>query len=158
MLIRGKESLEAIIYAAAGVDCEGSITLMRNVSKRGYHTSGIFVAVANVDKRFIYFYTDNFGGHVLMEHPTKLAKKDIYRWKIYGHNAAEFLKLIKPYLKIKEDRASLAIWFDENKTSLTYDQRDAIWLQMKALNKGLPPAETKREDVGTNSRSDSPTL
>jgi hypothetical protein len=158
MLIRGKESLEAIIYAAAGVDCEGSITLMRNVNKRGYHTSGIFVAVANVDKRFIDFYTENFGGHVLIEQPKKLSRQQIYRWKIYGHNAAEFLRLIKPYLKIKEDRANLAIWFDENKTSLSYKERDNIWLLMKDLNKGLPPAETKREEAGTNLLSDSPTL
>jgi len=158
MLIRGKASIEALIYAAAAVDCEGSITLMRHVSSKGYHSSGIVVSVANINGDFIKFFVDSFGGKVLEEAPVKLSKRVIYRWKVYFHGAAEFLTLIRPYMRIKGRQADLAIWFMAHKKDLTYQQRDECWIEMKALNKGEPPAETKRIEAGSNLSSDSPIL
>jgi hypothetical protein len=130
---------------------------MRHVSRKGYHSSGIFVAVANVNKNFIDFFTETFGGNVLKEEPKKLAKQLIYRWKIYGYAASEFLEAIRPYLRIKSKQAELAMWFVKNKKDLDYAHRDEIWQEMKALNRGQSPAETKRIEMGSNPLSDSPT-
>lgn len=159
MPIRGKESTEALVYAACAVDCEGSITLMRHVSRKGYHSSGIFVSIANVNRQFIDFFRATFGGSVLEESPKKLSKQLIYRWKIYGYAASEFLAQIRPYLLIKFKQADLAMWFVRTKKDLTYAQRDDAWREMKQLNNGSkPPAETKRVEAGSNLLSDSPTL
>jgi hypothetical protein len=131
---------------------------MRHVSRKGYHSCGIFISIANVNKHFINFFTETFGGSVLEETPKKLSRQLIYRWKIYGYQAAEFLEAIRPYLKIKRKQADLAIWFVTAKKDLTYAQRDEIWQEMKALNRGESPAETKRIETGSNPLSDSPTL
>lgn len=158
-LIRGKASTESLIYAAACFDCEGSVTLSRNVRNNGWHTTAIFLCIANIDWNFISFFVDTFGGNVVTEAPVKLSKRTIYRWKLYVRDARDFLEMVLPYLKIKQERAKFAIWFVDNKHLLTVKQRDECWQQMKAMNRGeLLPAETNRKDVGPNLRSDSPIL
>lgn len=158
-LIRGKASTESLVYAAACFDCEGSVTLSRNVTNRGFHSTSIFLSIANIDMNFINFFVTEFGGSVVTEAPVKLSKRTIYRWKLYVKDARDFLEMILPYLKIKQDRARFAMWFVDNKHTLSNADRDACWQKMKAMNRGeSPPAETNRKDVGTNQRSDSPIL
>lgn len=158
-LIRGKASTESLVYAAACFDCEGSVTLSRNVRDNGWHQTSIFTCIANIDLNFINFFVKEFGGNVVTEAPVKLAKRTIYRWKLYVKDARDFLEMVLPYLKIKQDRARFAMWFVDNKHKLTNAERDVCWQKMKAMNRGEPlPAETNRKDVGPNLRSDSPIL
>lgn len=158
MLIRGKAEKEDLIYAACSLDCEGSITLCSLLNKRGWHSSSIYVSIANTDKKLIDFLSNVFGGSVYTESPKKLSKKLIYRWKLVSNQAAGFLQLVRPYMKLKGAQAELAIEFMRIKNTIPHSDKDAYAIRMRALNKGEPPAETKRENAEYNLQSDSPTL
>jgi hypothetical protein len=151
--------LGTLNYAACGLDCEGSITISHSYTKQGWLAMHLIVAVANIDRSFVEFYQNNFGGRIYSEEPKKLSKRLIYRWKVNSNEALKFLETVRPYLKIKGDRADLAIlWQKSNRRVMSREKRESFWLTMKALNKGESPAETKRIDAGTNLRNDSPTL
>jgi hypothetical protein len=146
------------VYAACALECEGSITHSRSITKQGWPQHCLAISIANINRDFIQFFLDKFGGNIYSESPKKLSKRTIYRWKIFANQAIGFLKLVRPYMKFKDKQADLAFEFYEVKAGLTKDQKDGYWLRMKALNKGESPAETNRESVETNLRSDSPTL
>ena len=156
MPIRGKIKIEDIVYAACAFECEGSVTLSRGYSPRGWYGCTPFISIANIDRRLVDWLQDNFGGHILSESPKKLSRRVIYRWKIYSSYCIEFLQLVLPYLKFKQDRAALVIDYWTKRDNLSNAQKDEYWLRLKALNKGESPAETKRENAETNLRSDSP--
>jgi hypothetical protein len=158
MLIRGKIEREDLVYAACAFECEGSITFSRSITSKGWYQITPFVSIANVDDRLVNWLQSKFGGHILTEQPKKLSKRVIYRWKVYSGYCVDFLNLVLPYLKFKQDRVKLVIDFWANRSTLSRTQKDNYWLRLKALNKGESPAETKRNDAETNLQSDSPTL
>lgn len=151
MLIRGKSELEILVYAACAFECEGSITFSRSVTKQNWYQLTPFVSIANVDLRFIQFFIDNFPkGKAYPEEPKKLSKKVIWRFKLFSSYCIEFLQLIRPYLKFKQERVDLVLEYWACRKTLTREQKDVYWEKLKALNRGETPAETKRNDTETN--------
>lgn len=116
------------------------------------------ISVANTDKNLMQLFLDTFGGTCYTEHPKKLSKKVIYRWKVCANKAVEFLKLVRPYMLMKGRQADLAVLFQKERRKLSIEEKDTYWKQMKALNRGESPAETKREETEPNLSNDSPTL
>jgi len=129
-------------YIAGIVDGEGSIGITRPMSfcskkqtrgtgkrpdvvernKKGHEKGAIRcpyvqVSVANTNEWLIHWLHFNFGGSIYCEQPGKnpLSKRACWRWNITNKKAAEFLKLVLPYLKIKQEQAELAILFQSNK-------------------------------------------
>jgi hypothetical protein len=95
-------------YAAGIFDGEGSVTI--NWSKKRYHR--IDVRVAMVDSEVIYWFGTVFGGHVDLTNKTKTGRQ-IYRWTLHCRRAANFLRIILPYLRLKKLRAELGIELTE---------------------------------------------
>lgn len=158
MLTRRKLEIDDLTYAAAALDCEGSISLSRSIDKRGWHHCDVVVSIANTNVILVEFLKSTFGGRIHSESPKGLAKRLIYRWKISSLQAAGFLKLVLPYMKLKVAQADLAITYQSERDCLDNTAKDIYWQTMKALNRGEAPAETKRENAESNRRSDSPTL
>lgn len=158
MLTRGKVKVEDLAYAAASLDCEGFITISRHINSKGWQEMSVRIGIANTNYKLMRFLLDNFGGREHAESPRKLAKRVIYRWQLSALKATSFLKLIRPYLKLKSAQADLALKFQEVKIDLSRKERDQYWLSIKALNSGEPPAETERQKAELNPLCYSPTL
>ena len=160
MSTRGKIELEDLGYAAAALECEGSITLSRNITKQGWHQMHVVVSIANVNRIFVEWFVIYFlEGHIYSEVLRKLSKQTIYRWKVFSSKAINFLKLVRPYMKFKGPQADLAIEMQSGRPAkLTREYKDSCWQRMKALNRGESPAETERKELETNLISDSPIL
>jgi hypothetical protein len=108
-----------LAYIAGFFDGEGSITIHHNAGKspRGLspnHT--LQVSVANTDPRVIVWLRDCFGGRTVMR-PSKVAKwRHVLQWIVRSNAAAEFLKAILPFLRMKREQAEIAIIFQGGKT------------------------------------------
>ena len=157
MLTRGKIETEKLAYAAALLECEGSLTVSRGGK---WKTVSLHISIANTDKRLVDFLQETFGGNIYAEAPRGLSKRLIYRWKIFSNQAVEFLRLVRPYMRIKTKQADLGIAMQDarHEKRFSFQEAEYFWQTMKALNRGESPAETKRENAETNLRCDSPTL
>jgi hypothetical protein len=100
-------ALTSIAYAAGIIDGEGSISA--SVSPRCAKNFRIHVAVGMCDREVPDFLAQVFGGKVRLEKRKTGAGKSVFTWTIYCRNAAEFLALVLPYLRVKRDRAEDAI-------------------------------------------------
>jgi hypothetical protein len=157
MLTRRKPETEDIIYAACALDCEGNISLSRRFNGT-VPSWTLKVGIANTNPALTNFLLECFGGHVHTEAPVKLSKRIIYRWQLHATNAADFLNFVLPYLKLKGQQAAIGLAFQKLRKALSLGEQADLYEQVKALNKGEAPAETKRVDVEYNPRSDSPIL
>lgn len=157
MLTRRKPEAEDIIYAASALDCEGNISLSRRFNGT-VPSWTLKVGIANTNPTLTDFLLENFGGHVHTEAPVKLSKRIIYRWQIHAKNAADFLTLVLPYMKLKKEQAIIGLNFQENRKYLNLSQQAELYAKVKDLNRGEVPAETKRVDGDCNPQSDSPIL
>jgi hypothetical protein len=154
-------TVEDLAYAAAALECEGSITLSRAITPKGHSMCSIVISIANTNQNLVTWLQQTFGyGAIYREEPKRLSKRPIYRWKLAATKALDFLLSVRPYMKMKCAQADLAIEFqqDRNDHKRTREVNDSYWLRMKSLNRGESPAETKRVDAETNLRSDSPIL
>jgi hypothetical protein len=157
MLTRRKPELEDIIYAASALDCEGNVSLSRRYNGT-VPSWTLKVGIANTNPALTDFLLSCFRGHVHTEAPVKLSKRIIYRWQIHAANAADFLRIVFPYLKLKKAQAELGLFFQENRKCLDLSQQAEVYERIKSLNKGEAPAETKRVNGERNPQSDSPIL
>ncbi len=101
-------------YAAGIIDGEGSISVTRKKNKRGDYCYGVNVEVRMTDEDVLLWFFSVFGGR--LSKPEKARKPQwrlSYRWWVSGPDAAAFLKIILPYLKIKKARSEYAILLGE---------------------------------------------
>lgn len=155
MLTRRKPNTEDIIYAASALDCEGNISLSRRFNGT-VPSWTLKVGIANTNPALTNFLLECFGGHVHTEAPVKLSKRIIYRWQLHAGNAADFLSLVLPYMKLKVPQVEIGLAFQQNRKSLSLEKQAVLYEEVKRLNKAGAPAETKQENVESNLRSDSP--
>lgn len=93
---------DELAYIAGIVDGEGCISFCRI---RGSHF--VRVLVANTNRDVLEYLQSIFGGdiHSVARKP---GWKQSWQWRISWSRAIEFLDLIEPWLRIKEDQAHLA--------------------------------------------------
>lgn len=135
-------------YLAGIIDGDGYIGLLRNGrnNKKSFHSSRDYiytptVKVAMVDKEFILWLKESFGGNF----ETRLAygnARESYCWTLRKASVEKFLHEIYPYLRIKKKQAELIFKFknlnlgpgkpidDDNWT-----KRDVLYNQFRVLNK-----------------------
>lgn len=130
-------------YAAGIIDGEGSVCIRRYVHKTpGHHipSFSLYVEIRMTNREAVEFIHAVFGGCLKSKGTTKTGKV-IYDWKIYGNQAADFLRQVIPYLKCKKRQAAIAIRFSEipcaygkyNKEEIT-SQRDNLKSLISRLN------------------------
>ena len=104
-----------LAYTAGIIDGEGSIGTARHKSKsckRGY-TLELLVQVSSSDEWLCQWLRFAFGGG--MSHSINSAGNPMWHWSLGAQKAAEFLRLIQPYLKLKGPQYQLAIRFQQAK-------------------------------------------
>ena len=82
-----------------------------------------------------------------MNHSDKQRKHVKWEWITTGQRAVELLRAIRPFLRIKEKQAWLALEFRANFTS--YKSKGAVPMEEFALREGFALAlqESKREGM-----------
>ena len=154
---------EKLAYIAGIVDGEGSIMIMRQASKsfmeqrakRGstnphYHPC---VRVGMNVRAALDFIVSVTGLGKVYQEKAYGNKKPMFRWVIRSRDEVlQFLKLVKPFLLVKQRQAELAIqfmheWVSSNGVRLTPEtqaNRENAWLDMRKLNGVISvPATTK---------------
>lgn len=102
-------------YAAGIIDGEGCIQIRKTAVKRiidGFAYS-LTILVNMCDGEALDFLFGKFGGSIYRtkNYEDGIKKLPVYRWEIRTKKAAEFLKRLVPFLRIKKAQAELAIRF-----------------------------------------------
>jgi len=99
-------------YAAGIIDGEGYIGILRVNRKLGdYPRYELRVNVTMCNSLIPSWLHANFGGSYYEFQPPSLKHKKRYEWRLATWKAGEFLKLILPYLKMKQGEAQIGIAF-----------------------------------------------
>ena len=116
-----KKDISILAYTAGIVDGEGCIAIrhQRKQTKSGHTmTYAILVHVDNTNEWLMRWLQFNFGGQITLNKGTG-NRRDWFTWRIYTRQAAIFLKLILPYLKIKRPQAELALQYQGHQRFLS---------------------------------------
>lgn len=132
MKLKGKLILA---YTAGILDGEGciSVTKRKARNKRGY-SPDLIVSVPNTKLWLPQWLKMNYGGSVVpRKNISPLSKLPQWKWAITGKQAAEFLKLIVPYLYIKRPEAELAIAFQTHKREYLKTEAQTALLEAERI-------------------------
>ena len=105
-----------LAYIAGLFDGEGSIGLnkTKNYNGTGSVYYRLLVQVCMVEEYIPQWLHLNFGGSLSKRIMVK-PRRNITHWQIANRKAAEFLKVILPYLKIKKPQAEVALEFQSQR-------------------------------------------
>ncbi len=99
-----------ILYTAGIFDGEGTIAINRNKSAGGGPRWWLLASVANTDMRLHNWLQQTFGGHIRVN-SRKNPARPCYHWTLTSRQAADFLRLLRPFLKIKGEQADIGLEF-----------------------------------------------
>ena len=97
-----------IAYAAGFFDGEGAVSL--SLQKGKYLRVEVATSQNTID--VLLWYRRNFGGSIYG------SPERCFQWKIFGEKAIDFLKLIQPYLFVKQVDAVEAVQVWESRDDL----------------------------------------
>lgn len=100
-------------YAAGLIDGEGCIHIKRYTDRDfiGDYCYSLMVIINMSDGESLDYMKGCFGGNIHKNSQSKYGKLPAWTWELYGRKAAEFLKRIFPFLRIKKAQAELAMRF-----------------------------------------------
>ena len=132
-----------LAYTAGIIDGEGSIGILPNSQHKSYC---LRVEVGSTDEWLPMWLKFAWGGYVYRAE-RKLPRQTCWLWYISSRQAAEFLTLILPYLKLKREQAQIALRFQSRrrgyggkqkpKGEFVLDQADAILIKSMHQRKGI---------------------
>ena len=122
---------EKLAYTAGIVDGEGNICIRITSGKR----LDMAVSVTSTDEWLCQWLKMQYGGSVHLMKAYKPNWKPGHRWWIASNQAANFLKLILPYLNLKRPQAELAISFQQNRRGKDVAVSQAQRILMQSYNK-----------------------
>lgn len=102
-----------LAYAAGVFDGEGSVGIyVGGKTSLGRPRYNLRLSVGNTDTRLTNWLAETFGGKVRAKQPRVPSRhRQAYDWYLFGNNAVEFLRLIRPFLLLKAEQADVAIKF-----------------------------------------------
>ena len=151
-------------YIAGLFDGEGCVSIYRAGKPYGNnYRYELLVFISNNYREPIDWLYKVFGGCIKTRY-ANIEKnwRTNYIWRLNSNQAASFLKIIEPYLRIKHEQAKLAINFQKNRkqTKCRFARRteketifmEDCWGKMKLLNNdnrphAKPTATTERRDL-----------
>lgn len=94
-------------YLAGLFDGEGSINILVNKQ-----TGQIWlqISITSTNTTILKWLGDQIGGHI-RKSGNKPPRRPCYHWSLCSVQASDFLKFIRPYLKIKDQQADVAVEF-----------------------------------------------
>lgn len=154
---------EELAYTAGLVDGEGYLGIRINTNprcKRGFHYSAV-VKISMTHEGTIRLMREWFGGHISHRVFTSERDwKDAWEWSISNAKpVAEFLKHVRPWLRIKAAQADLLIdfsahhmnvWGKNGVSDEEHAVRTAAYERIRALNhRGRPQRLSERTPAPT---------
>lgn len=97
-----------LAWAAGFFDGEGCIIGVRTSSPRGPQYV-LTVTVGQVDRRPLDYLAELFGGGVRLQKSATETTQQLHVWSVSDGYARNFLKSVRPYLRVKGERADLAL-------------------------------------------------
>lgn len=99
-------------YTAGIIDGEGCISIAKytKVGKASVYHS-LQVQVGSTDEWLCQWLKMQYGGCVSYRPSSRPRWNDAWNWSVSGRKAAEFLKLLLPYLQLKRPQAEIALEF-----------------------------------------------
>lgn len=128
-------------YLAGVFDGEGYISIHRKVTQKGYIGYSLLAGVNMVDKEPPELFHKYFGGGLHLRISKDSSTRPDWRWRVDGKLAYNFIKSIKPYLRVKKIKADLGMEFQETKKHYNWkpakEKQDEVnaYLKMKQLNR-----------------------
>lgn len=125
-------------YIAGLFDGEGCICIALKKTNMKYPRVILLVTIANTNKDVLLWCKEVIGnGSVNLNYEVKGEnRKPCSLFSISYKPAMLFLKDILPFLKIKKERANLAVKFVEERDFISYDEQLIYRDEMRKLNKG----------------------
>lgn len=96
-------------WAAGFIDGEGTITLALRKNAR----INPVVSVGHTDVRALYALREMFGGQVHTSRSATERHKAVYRWDLSTNQAVAAIKVLRPYLRLKQAHADVVLLHDE---------------------------------------------
>lgn len=134
MFKQAAHSIADLAYAAGVIDSDGCVTVSRNKVSGSYRVS---VHVSMVPPEVPLWFLKTFGGSYKQQYRREKEGKtypDVHIWVLYCRNAADFLELIVPYLKLKKYRAEIAVELARRHSKLGSNQYKSY-----GSRRGIPP-------------------
>lgn len=131
-----------IAYLAGIIDGEGCVSVAIN-KKNGRNYYRLTLDITNTNDNLMQWIQGIFGGIVRTSYARSENRTNLHSWTASGNQAQVLIKLVLPYLKVKLEQAKLALEMNISpyggacRWSYSGDEeehRDAIYLDMKALN------------------------
>lgn len=153
MATRGKQpKVTDLCYLAGILDADGCISISKMKPGKQGTTNPRYVLTVNVvntSEILMEWLVEKFGGRYKVRRRQSLNHKATYDWWFNNGKAAELLRLVKPYLRIKSDRATVGLslmdgWSRPNRGQGAQTppdevfRRESHYQQMKALNQFGP--------------------
>jgi len=152
-----------IAWAAGFADGEGYIGLTRWFDKkRGYYTYRIQFEVAQVHETPIRLMSSMFSDVGRVRHYTN-HKRGYWTWRVFGQDAIEVIKILMPYLVVKQEQARLVLEYEFTDRRCIgsgkwrpvpieiRERRAALWAAICELNGGRAvQAERLSEETPTD--------
>lgn len=103
------QSSSDAIYAAGFFDGEGCVAISKRNDPLQYQ---LVTIVGNTDESVLQWWVERFGGSLYTRRPeVRPNRRQLYSWEARSRKAAEFLKQIQPYVRIKRDQIDAALEF-----------------------------------------------
>lgn len=98
-----------IAYVAGLFDGEGCVNVTEVKPKKGRHSPSFqtLAQISNNDREVLNWVQSLFGGTITSNNVRR--QRVTFTWRVYHKRAKEFLEIIFPYLRIKEQQAQLLI-------------------------------------------------
>lgn len=103
--------LECILsYYAGFIDGEGYIGIKKYKGKKGVNaTYSERISVGSNNKNAVLGLNDMVQGHIYKHKPSKLSNNVFWSWELTDKKARDFIKTIRPYLRVKHLEASIVV-------------------------------------------------
>ena len=147
-------------YTAGIFDGEGSIHIKEHRTKWNSDTISysVKIEIINTEIDWLYDLRAQWGNIGYIHHRSELGnRRATADWQMSSSDAIKFLKTVRPYLRIKAERADLvlSLCLPGIGTHLTAEQRQA-WAQarntLSVLNqRGVNPTSLKVDEITTRS-------
>jgi len=122
-----------LAYIAGFIDGEGCIRIKKsNQSGNSYY---ITLHVTNSEKKSLELIKSIFGGKIFYQE--KSTHKIIWQYYSTCSEACDTLKTILGFLISKKEQAQYAIWFHENKDTLTIEDKLNAYNKISQMKKHI---------------------
>lgn len=107
-------SPQDLAYIAGFFDGEGTVSIRHKAGEHsrragtGHRYHIVLVSLANTNEAVVRDLAACFGGSVRTHIPSAANHKRLWCWQLEAVRAAEFLRLIRPFLRLKAMQADLA--------------------------------------------------